>query len=59
MRGKVQLEQGLQERAEGQQQCWWVRGSKAPGYGKGWDPRSTGSLASCQTGLNAAHRQDI
>lgn len=34
-------------------------GSKAPGYREGWDPRSPGSLASCQTHLNAACRQDI
>lgn len=59
MRGKVQPEQGLQDTTQGQQQGWRVCGRKALGYGEGWDLRSMGSLASCQTCLNAAHRQDI
>lgn len=59
MRGKVQPERGLQDASEGRQQGCWVCGSKAAGYGESWDPRSTGSLASRQTILSAASRQDI
>lgn len=59
MCGKVQPEPGLQDVTEGQQQGCRVCGSKALGYGEGWDLKSTGSLASCQTGLNAARTQDI
>lgn len=59
MRGKVQPERGLLDTTEGWQQGCWVCGSKAASYGESWDPRSTGSLATCQTFVGAANRQDI